>query len=386
MAVSAGFVNPGGEYFVRSHFVSRGWASVGLAITLSRLALSRRFRGGAATIFAVFIFFGVWGGVERQSYLLGYSINERRELSSLLEAVPAFAPSTRLLVIQPPGSPLMAVNNPNVVPFLYGNAGLWNSVILAPNSPLEASTVDGDASGRIVIATLSKGTAVVDPSACIMVFYSKSQRRFVRLDESPAGLLRGSDSFVNTYRPGRFLFDQMSTTTTPRAVTEFLAQNGFVSAAKRKRHFSRTPSVLTISADLANLVQVDSLTPYAIGKYRGVDVAWLGPNRSAGYSSLIWAQADVLSRLHIEVSALPDRRPIQLPLVTRLIRPDGTDDLMTYDFEGRGVFKRDLRLATGANTFELWLQVADAALLTGDALSRLAYVAQMRITTADGGN
>lgn len=355
LAVSAALVNPGGEYFVRSHFVSRGWTSLGLGVILSWLALATRWRVVALAIFAGFVFFGVWGGVERQSYLLGYAINERRELASLLDAVPGFEPSKRLIIIQPPVSPLLAANNSNTIPFLYGNAALRNSVIVAPNSPFEASTIGGDAAGRIVV-TQPKRQIVIDPAISIMLFYSPSQQQFVRLDRSPAGLLRGSDSFFRTYRPKQNLSGQPSPR--PRAVDEFLSHNEFASAGRRKDSFYRIAGIVAVSAAFSGRIQVDSLTPYALGRVAGADVAWLGEGPATGYSSLIWAREPVSSVLDVEISPAPGRSSAKRQLLVHLMQPDGTEQSLRQPFTHRGVLKWPLHFAAGANMLEVWLEHA----------------------------
>jgi len=380
VVVNTATVNLGLDYFVRSHFVSRGWASVGLAMLLASVAHIRRWKIAAGVVFAVFVFFGIWGGVERQGYLLGYAIHERRELTSLLEAVPGLAPPTRLVVIQPPGSAsIIASSNPNTIPFLYGDASLWPNIITAITSPFESSRIEGDDMGRIRVVSNSKQEAWVDPASCIMVFYSISQGRFIRLDRVPAGLLRGSDTFFETYRPERLVLP--GGRRTPSAVRDFLSHADSESPPMTKQRWSEVPNLVTVVAPLANRVQVDSLTPFVLERQPAGYVVWLGSGRAEGYSSLLWAREPIATTLSIEIAPGPGGRSPQRHLVARLTQADGEDRSLTRQFDARTTVKLPLSLETGANILEVWLDdVADAVpAMASEKRNLLGYVEGMRL-------
>ena len=93
VALNGASAHLGGEYFVRSHFVSRGMSALSIALIICVLAQRSLSRWVAAAILVFFVSTGVWGGIERQGYNLSYALAERRELASLLQAVPALAPS-----------------------------------------------------------------------------------------------------------------------------------------------------------------------------------------------------------------------------------------------------------------------------------------------------
>jgi hypothetical protein len=350
--VNLASTNPGGDYFVRSHFVSRGWTSLLLAFVLAAAARRPRVRLWAGAVFSLFVFFGIWGGVERQSYLLGYATNERRELASLIEAVPGIDPAADLLVIQPPGSPtFIAANNPNAVPFVYGDLSLWNRVVMAPNSGFDYSRVDGDVTGRIRILTNSKTERLVDPASCIIVFYSISQDRFVRLDQIPAGMLRGSDSFFSAYRPGRWLHEK--TGTTPAAVLDFLAHGGPGDRSPRKKPLK--PGMVSVAA-MGRKVQADSLAPFALEPHGETYTAWLGSGRAEGYSSMFWADEPTVATVTIRIAPGPNR-PVAEQLRTRLTGADGVEQLSSQPFELQTTTGAvTLNLPAGRTVFEVWLE------------------------------
>jgi hypothetical protein len=386
-AVNAASANLGGEYFLRSHFVSRGWASLGLAMMLARLTEVRRGGIVSVILFATFVFLGIWGGVERQSYLLGYALNERRELLSLLEAVPGFEAPARLVLIQPPGAPsVIASNNANTIPFLYNDLSLWHYRVMAPNSAFDYSRIDGDSAGRIRVLVNSKDETFVDPATCILVFYSISQRRFIRLDQVPAGLLRGSASFFNTYQPKRWLRPQ--TDRPPKAISEFASYSGFAlaeRAMRRSRHYARavtrSPSatMFSVSPSLAKHVDVDSLAPYVVESQGAEGIVWLGSGRAEGYSSMLWARDALSGTLRIHIAPGPSRRQPERHLVTRLTQADGRERAVKRHFAEETTLDVQIDLAAGANLLEMWVEDQADVFFAADSRNLLASLKQMRL-------
>jgi hypothetical protein len=101
------------EWFVRTHLSSRVWAALALA-GLAELRPRRASTGRAWTVAAAaaFVGLGVWGGVERQDYFLGYSRLHRQELASILRQVPGLAPQAALILHAPPHRRLLAIDAP----------------------------------------------------------------------------------------------------------------------------------------------------------------------------------------------------------------------------------------------------------------------------------
>jgi len=358
-AVNTVSATPGGEYFVRSHFVSRGWTSLALALIASGMIRWPPGRLAVGLAFGVFVFLGTWGGVERQSYLLAYAENERRELWSLRDQLPGFDPSAYLVVIQPPGSPThLASTNPNSIPFMYGDVGIWNHVVPAANSAYEYSRVDGDDAGRFRILTNSTRETFVDLSTCIMVFYSISQGRFVRLDEIPAGLLRVPEEALARYQPDKW---RRPSSTEPTAISEFLARGEIAAGRRPDRKIPHAPGLLSVPASLADLVQVDSLAPYGLEpkKVEG-SLTWLGLGRPYGYSSIVWSRGTLDSSLALHIMPGPSRSPAS-ELVVRVTRADRTRSVVRQPFSSpTGDYVAALPLANGSNIVEVWLEGAPA--------------------------
>jgi hypothetical protein len=376
VAANAASANLGGDYFVRSHFVSRAWASLALAVLLTRAGRLRRGRVVSAAVLAVFVFFGVWGGVERQGYLLSYAVNERREVASLLEAVPGFRLPSRLVVIQPPGSPTMiALSNPNAIPFMYGDGMRGNDSAMAPN--WAAEKVEGDGSGRIRLTASSSRDAWVDPARCILVFFSISQRRFIRLDHVPAGLLRGSGDAATNYQPAQWL--GTATEGMPAAIQEFLARGDSAfsdRALLRSRRYAktlaRTPSVtiFSIGPSVVGRVQVDSLAPYGVSSQGREHWSWLGAGRPEGYSSMLWARQAVAGTLDIHVAPVPDGRESARWLVARLSQGESTAHTFKAQFDSDVRITHEIQLSAGANLLEIWLEETDAGIVRGTEKNR----------------
>jgi hypothetical protein len=285
-----------------------------------------------------------------------YAQNERRELGSLLEAVPGFDPSAYLVVINPPGSPTVgAADNPNAIPFAYGDAGIWSHVVRAPNSALAYSQIDEDGAKRMRILMNSTQDKIVDPATSILLFFSVSQGRFVRLDRLPAGLLRRSDDSFAGYQPARWL--RPPSGKIPRVVAEFLGSTPAAHLDVARRKPAAGQQLLKVDPALRARVQVDSLTPYVLepGSVDGSAV-WLGASWAAGYSSLVWSRDPLAVSLTLRISPGP-ARPMSERVVVRQMRPDGSAHVTAQPFDPQGaVYAFPLQLNGGANTVEVWLE------------------------------
>jgi len=88
------------DTFYRTHLLSRVFVSAGLGVAVDALLRSRRaFLGWALA--AAFVGFGAAGAVERQDYFLSSWRDHRRELVSLLEAVPSVKGGASLVLFMP---------------------------------------------------------------------------------------------------------------------------------------------------------------------------------------------------------------------------------------------------------------------------------------------
>ncbi len=87
------------ELHYRTHILSRVWASAAIGIAIG-WAFERlpRARLLAWAIAVAFVFFGTWGGMERQDLYLATWRQHQRELSSILTAAPSVRPGTAIIL------------------------------------------------------------------------------------------------------------------------------------------------------------------------------------------------------------------------------------------------------------------------------------------------
>ena len=87
------------ELHYRTHILSRVWASMAIGI-LAGWAGTRRpgLRWAASAIVTAFVFFGTWGGIERQDFFLATWRGHQRELASILNAAPSLRPGTAVIL------------------------------------------------------------------------------------------------------------------------------------------------------------------------------------------------------------------------------------------------------------------------------------------------
>ena len=86
------------EIHYRTHVLSRVWASLAIGILAGWVGRFPRLRWVACAIVTVFVFFGTWGGIERQDYFLATWRMHQRELSSIVNAAPSVRPDTEVIL------------------------------------------------------------------------------------------------------------------------------------------------------------------------------------------------------------------------------------------------------------------------------------------------
>ena len=197
------------EAFVRTHLHSRVWVALGLAglggyAWAGSGSSARRF--WPVAVAAVLVAVGVWGGVERQDYFLGYSRRHREELASILREVPALAPQASLILQAPPHARMLATEAPYLarawMTLLYEDPSVECRVFLW--SPSVGATCAAQAEGFLCRSELSP--RCVPPSApreqrlsyarVVMLTYEEAANAWrpptssVAPLPSPAGLVR----------------------------------------------------------------------------------------------------------------------------------------------------------------------------------------------------
>ena len=87
------------ELHYRTHILSRVWASLAIGILAGWAGTRRlRLRWAACGIVAAFVFFGTWGGMERQDFYLAAWQGHQRELASILNAAPSLRLGTGVIL------------------------------------------------------------------------------------------------------------------------------------------------------------------------------------------------------------------------------------------------------------------------------------------------
>jgi len=91
------------ELHYRTHILSRTWASLAVAVSAGWAVQQwPRFRNAVLFVPAVFVGFGVWGGLERQDLWVSTWRLHKKELLSIVTAAPALKPGTGVILRSPP--------------------------------------------------------------------------------------------------------------------------------------------------------------------------------------------------------------------------------------------------------------------------------------------
>jgi hypothetical protein len=87
------------EVHYRTHILSRVWASMAIGILAGWAGVRNTdLRRAATAVVTTFVFFGTWGGIERQDFFLASWRGHQRELASILAAAPALRPGTVMIL------------------------------------------------------------------------------------------------------------------------------------------------------------------------------------------------------------------------------------------------------------------------------------------------
>ncbi|MBK8595132.1 MAG: hypothetical protein IPN83_05990 [Holophagales bacterium] len=178
------------EVYFRTHLHSRVWASLALAGLVEAGMTHARGPVRRLLVLAVpvaFTVLGVFGGVERQGYYLGYSQRHRQELTSILKAVPRLAPGAALILEIPRHEKLVATG----IPYL---ARAWLTLIYE----------DPSIECRVALDTPDPGASCQEVPAGFLCRGEFSPRCV------PAGLPR--EQFFSSDRVVRLVYDAASNT------------------------------------------------------------------------------------------------------------------------------------------------------------------------------
>ena len=196
------------EFFFRTQLVSRVWASLAVALAaygLGRIAPRQAYL--AFVLPAIFISFGIYGGLERQDYFLGYWRRHQAELRSIIDEVPGLQPDARILLYFPYDS-VYSITDTHyraraALSYLYADPSVSKRVFLWDNS-CKAGT-DGFTCGDTNSVTCFTAD-ICEPETLpynrlVVLIYSSDRNRFILQDHLPPGFLQGLVVPPGTYNP-----------------------------------------------------------------------------------------------------------------------------------------------------------------------------------------
>ena len=351
---NAGTARLGGDFFIRSHFVSRIWASMLIAVVLA--SIWRRPVGVwmIRAICGTFVFLGIWGAMERQSFLHGHVLHEARELRSLRAEIPSLTSPAKLLLVQPPRSPAIAAfNNPNAVPFLWNNRSAAYRIEYAPNFRFAYSKITATADGQLRIIGNAKEPFDLDPSQLVIAFRSRARGEVLVLDELPAGFVRRSTVPYETYSPEAWISPNARPLN--RVLSDYFDRVGESESVPAERA-PITDNFHQAIGDLANRVTIESLTPYAIEDTPAGPLVWMGTNRTNGYSALVWSDTPETVRLLVEITPGPDGADQAQSLTVRVQGKQTAPLEKSSRFTYQGAVAFTANIQSGPNIVEFWIK------------------------------
>jgi len=196
------------EVHNRTHLVSRIWVSLAIAVGAGWAAGEwPRARFAVHAALAVFVGFGVWGGLERQDLFLGTWRRHELELSSILECIPSFRPGTGIILRSGKTSHYLATEADYLT-----NAWLRllydTSIHAVRLTPQRVGTCRATPAGLECSREVRFGTEPVrfNYDRLIVLDYDEASGRY-HLVRSLSGdeLSRGAGAAQNAYRPEKLI-------------------------------------------------------------------------------------------------------------------------------------------------------------------------------------
>jgi hypothetical protein len=201
----------------RTHILSRVWASLTVAI-LAGWAMQRwpRLRAGFVLVPVVFVGFGVWGGLERQDLWVSTWRQHKRELLSIVTAVPAVRPGTGIILRSGATPALYLATEANYLAqswliLLYDDPAMHALRVALDRGTGCRATAEGlECWDEGQAECFAAGTCPADrfPYETLVILDFDKEQGTYRLLSDPRGdeLLGGSAAALAAYRPaGRIL-------------------------------------------------------------------------------------------------------------------------------------------------------------------------------------
>ncbi len=192
------------DVFLRTHWVSRVWASLAVSLLSYGLGLFVLKRPYIALILpTIFLGFGIYGGLERQDYYLAYWRQHKAALQSIVEQIPGLKPDAQLIIYAPPGSPYLPTTATYLaqswISYLYEDPSLATRVFLWSKD--RNSSCKAESHAFVCQGEGDPSPVVLKYSRSVLLIYSPAQNRYVLQDHIPSFLIGNAVMNPGDYNP-----------------------------------------------------------------------------------------------------------------------------------------------------------------------------------------
>ncbi len=190
--------------FYRTHWVSRVWSSIAIAIASywAFMSIRKSWRPAVLLVPSFFVFWGTYGGLERQDYYLAYWKQHKAELQSIVDQVPGLRPDA-YLILSTPKKPFYLATEATYLArawltYLYDDPTLFKRIFLWSRSRKAICSVD---SGSFVCIGDGREKLVMPLAKTVLLEYSPSDNRFTLADKIPDEAIPDRSSSTQAYNP-----------------------------------------------------------------------------------------------------------------------------------------------------------------------------------------
>jgi hypothetical protein len=334
-----------------------------VAIAVVVCGLGARLPGGrllALAVPTIFVGLGIYGGLERQDYFLGYWRRNQAELRSIVEQVPGLKPDAYILLYVPSDAPYLATT-PFYKAFaslayMYGDPSLAPRVILWDDS----CTTTPDAvvcGGPGTPGCIDSGRCAPGPlpfAQTVILTYSPAHNRYLLEDKVPARISRGLPASPAVYRPHDLIVDRAL----PPRTKGWLYGRQFLGTWVPGEPSLDLPTLLAVDDALHDNVEPDPqfhMPPWGSERVGMRRVLWLGRGRTKGFGLRLWSRTRQPVTIACDVAPGPAR-----PDNSRTLRMTLHNRQGSHVFERRATGPRrlavDVVLEAGPNDWHLAVQ------------------------------
>lgn len=185
------------EYFYRTQIMSRCWASISIAIAAVAMSRVRGLRKLEFGLPVLFVGLGLYGGLNRQDYYLGYWQRHRNELRSIVEAVPNLNESARLVLFVPAHRPYLATQVSYLAQswtaLLYDDPSFFDRTFLWESGKVECALESDRLTCRERVGEPVFSAPI---ETTVVLHYCASLNRFDPVDETGLARLLGDENAI----------------------------------------------------------------------------------------------------------------------------------------------------------------------------------------------